>query len=516
MRRVLAILPIALTASGAYALPPSPAPQAELYISGATAQDEALENLMRLKPGIPGATNICEPGTLDIYRGKIDGTAKRVFYCRTASNVLGLPPGLRLAVHKSSGGSGEGVTPVSAGTAVPYIDLAKLPAAADCKEGKDERATEDFMAYRNHTACDGAGKPVIPRAGISDVEPALVGGISQPLTVRPQNQLVWGLPVTKNLRNALQAAQGLVRNIVPHDDPSRDTEAVMPSLSRAQVAGLFAGTVKTWDQLYDSTGRGRTRSTFLAPGPPANPDASGATPGAYRPDRKLGGTVYVCRRIETSGTQASYDVHYLRHRCVKDSPPFLAPNDSSDLKNGGDVNKLVRIANPAGNVYAGTGTGDVRDCLDAHEQFNRWAIGILGTENIGNNGNREFRYLKVDGVAPTLLNARNGRWTHVSEQSMQWRRSFDSQLDKTNEGKVLVFVATNMGVPRVIRALNSGFVHPWGQGGYLAPWTVASDALKPPITAESLRDNPIAAMTRSLHGLNNCNEPLVVGTSALQ
>jgi len=209
-------------------------------------------------------------------------------------------------------------------------------------------------------------------------------------------------------------------------------------------------------------------------------------------------------------------VHYLRHRCVKDSPPFLAPNDGSDLKNGGDVNKLVRIASPAGNVYAGTGTGDVRDCLDAHEQFNRWAIGILSTENVGNNGNREFRYLKVDGGAPTLLNARNGRWTHVSEQSIQWRKSFDSQLDKTSEGKVLVFVATNMGLPRVIRALNSGFVHPWGDGGYLAPATLSAEALKPPITAELLRDNPIAGITRSLHGLNNCSEPVVVGASALQ
>src|SRR5262245_49962328 len=117
MRRLVAALLMSGTAGTAAALPPAPAPQVELYLSGATAQDEALENLMRLKPGIPGASNLCEPGTLDIYRGKIDGTAKRVFYCRTSGNVPGLPAGLRLAVHKSSGGSGEGVTPVSGGAA---------------------------------------------------------------------------------------------------------------------------------------------------------------------------------------------------------------------------------------------------------------------------------------------------------------------------------------------------------------------------------------------------------------
>jgi len=73
-------------------------------------------------------------------------------------------------------------------------------------------------------------------------------------------------------------------------------------------------------------------------------------------------------------------------------------------------------------VFAGLGTGDVRECLDGHAQFNRWAIGILSTENVGNNGNRKFRFIKVDGSAPTLLNAYLGRWPHVTEQSMQWRR----------------------------------------------------------------------------------------------
>lgn len=509
--RIAAALPLLLiSGTPVLALPPSPTPQVELFLSGATAQDEALENLMRLKPGIEGARNVCEAGTLDIYRAKIEGVAKRVFYCRASANVAGLAAGTRIAIHKSSGGSGEGVTPVSAGSTVAYLDLARLPEVASCRTGVEERGTEDFIAYRNHTGCDGAGKRAVPRAGISDVEPALVGGITQPLTVKPQNQLVWGLPVTKNLRNALQAAQGLVRSSVPHDDPGRDTAASMPSLSRAQVAGLFSGTLNNWEQLYDSEGTPFTRSRFLAPAPPANPDASGASPGAYRPERRAGSSVYICRRIESSGTQASYEAHYLRNRCVKDTPPFVRPNDGSDVRKGGDVSKLVRIAAPAGSVYAGTGTGDVRDCLDAHEQFNRWAVGILSTENPGNNGNREFRYLKVDGAAPTLLNAYGGRWAHVSEQSMQWRRSFTASLGASDEGRLLSFVASNMGLPRVIRALNSGFVHPWGQGGYLAPATVGFKPPKPPVTDAALRENPVAGITRSLNGLSNCAEPVVV------
>jgi hypothetical protein len=77
----------------AMALPPSPGPQVELYISGSSAQDEALENLIRLAQNVPGAPALCQSGTLDIYRGTIDGTASRVFYCKTSRSVAGVPPG---------------------------------------------------------------------------------------------------------------------------------------------------------------------------------------------------------------------------------------------------------------------------------------------------------------------------------------------------------------------------------------------------------------------------------------
>lgn len=499
----------------AAALAPQPLPEVELFLSGATAQDEALENLFRLKAGLKQAPNICQPGTLDIYRGKIDGTAKRVFYCKTTAAVAGVPVGTRLAVHKSSGGSGEGVTPVSARTAVAYIDLAQLPPAAACAKGRAERASEDFAAYQNHTDCDAPGKAAVPRAGLSDVDPRLVGGVAEALTVKPQNQVVWGLPVTKNLRNALQAAQGLVRSSVPHDDPTRDSEANMPSLTRPVVAGMFAGSVRTWDQLYDSQGESLSRSALLAPAPPANPDVAGVSPGAYRPDSRTGNTIHVCRRIASSGTQAAYEVFYLRSRCVEGAPAFVTPNDGSDIHSGGNPARLVRVPKPAGSVFAGVGTGDVRECLDAHEQFNRWAVGILSTESAGNNGNREFRYIKVDGAAPTLLNAHRGRWQHVSEQSMQWLKSYDPARNGSHEGKVLSFIATNLGLPRVLQALNTGFRHSWGDGGYLAPASSGFPAPSMPISVEALRANPVAGITLALGGLNNCHEPLATGRIGL-
>jgi hypothetical protein len=162
-------------------------------------------------------------------------------------------------------------------------------------------------------------------------------------------------------------------------------------------------------------------------------------------------------------------------------------------------------------VFAGVGTAEVRECLDAHHHFNRWAVGLLSTENVGDNGGREFRYLKVDGSAPTLLNAAFGRWSHVTEQSLQWRRSFDGALTTSNEGRVLAFIARHMAAPRVIAALNSGFVHSWGQGGYLAPPSGGFPPPKPPITAESLLVNPVGSLSLSVGRLNNCADPVLAG-----
>jgi hypothetical protein len=79
----------------------------------------------------------------------------------------------------------------------------------------------------------------------------------------------------------------------------------------------------------------------------------------------------------------------------------------------------------------------------------------------------------------------------------------------------LKFVATNLGLPRVIAALNTGFVHPWGQGGYLAPANGAFDPPPPPVAADTLRTDPVGGLTRSLGALNDCGEPLEIRHSEL-
>ena len=51
---------------------------------------------------------------------------------------------------------------------------------------------------------------------------------------------------------------------------------------------------------------------------------------------------------------------------------------------------------------------------------NVWAVGILSTESVETDNDRR-RFIELDGVAPTLCNTYNGRWTFFIEQSYQWR-----------------------------------------------------------------------------------------------
>jgi hypothetical protein len=165
------------------------------------------------------------PVTLDIYRGVIAGTRKRLYFCTTSGRIPGVSAGRRLAVQKSSGGSGEGVGPVAGRSAVAFLDLRALPAAVSCQQGAEVRPTGDLAAYREHR--DGGG-----------------------------------------------------RLVVPHDAPQRDTEDAMPTLTRTQVAGIFAGKLATRSQFYDDRGIGLPLSRHIASIAPGSPDAAGATPGA--------------------------------------------------------------------------------------------------------------------------------------------------------------------------------------------------------------------------------------------
>ena len=92
--KLISVIASLVAASAAHAIPPDEPPEIEVFVAGSAGQDSSLESLMRLTAGVPGTPNVCQTGTLDIYRGMIDGVKKSVFYCLTSEHVDGVPAGI--------------------------------------------------------------------------------------------------------------------------------------------------------------------------------------------------------------------------------------------------------------------------------------------------------------------------------------------------------------------------------------------------------------------------------------
>lgn len=457
-----------MAAGSAYAHGPAVTPDLELWMSGASAED-----------GMIGALfdELCVAGTLDTYLSAdaTPGSSHRAFFC-TLDNAK--VPGLALSnpkvlFHKrSAGGSGYGVAPVADGTAIAHMSIAN----GNCSV---------VSANNYNCTITNPGDVVnqVSDAGISDVEPALFVPPNVPsgfsavtpaqlakLNITSQVGLVFGIPVTKNLRDALQQAQGLT--------VGSETEANMPSLSREQVAATMTGGIRKWDAL-------KVNGTSLT-------SVAGVTAPA---DLK----VHVCRRVEGSGTQAQFNANFLRVPCTSGAAlPLTSSNP---------------VLGPL--VTLNSGAGDVDTCLHNDNAANNWAIGVQSTErNAFNFGTgtypKDYRFIKIGGVAPTIKNAANNQYFDWAENSIQWRKAANGG-PSGDKLVILTKIATDAGKPTIVANVNNGFKFSWGDAGYISLNTNGWTGNTPFNPA-----NPVATATHVVGGVvGNCRVPQINKASEL-
>ena len=357
--------------------------------------------------------------------------------------------------------------------------------------------------------------------GVSDVNPELFTGENTPsgftpvnandvkakLVVKPAAALVFGIPVTTDLRDALQVLQfGTASNCAQGPDgtvtapnTTRETEACMPSLSRNEVATLMTGQIQTWGQ-FSHGGKSITD--------PAN--YAGATPAINIPaDTK----VTICRRTNGSGTQAQMSANFLRYPC---SSAAMKPAHNSvfgsfigpvvlENSGSGDVNKCLddfnNGTNNGKNIEFGTGTA----LANNSGLIKRWALGLQSLEKNADLS-LGYRFVKIDGAAPTLQNAANGTYLDWVEQSFQTRKT-------TAGAKLALFnqIVNQAATPAFLGTLDAAkFNYPFGQSGFLA---VSTNGHTPTYTAAGLLDEtvPVVPYTHApgISSLDNCRVPVV-------
>jgi hypothetical protein len=360
----------------------------DVRISGATAQD----------PGLLASTvRNCVAGSLTRYQI----TNNFVYFCTLDLTKITPPPGkTQLAVYKNSvGGSAQGVAPVNGATQLPFLSLPLLTAACTgASSTADPDGTGPLGTYQDIAAC--AGNPTAlatPFIGISDVEPSFFGPATtyNKLKAEPFTTVIFGVPVTKVAYEYLQGQQAKTVGALD--------AANLPSLSQAQVTSLYTQEGQTW---------------------------SGITGGAaLAPDDQ----VYVARRVDTSGSQKTFEAVIARttngtgtgKSCTGNIDPFVNNPAAIALDNTA-ANLLCDGTN---NVVLGSGGGQVVACLNKHQAgtgtlavpvASRGAIGVLSTETIVSAASG-FRFVKINGIAPNYAGVASGQYTQYSDASLNTR-----------------------------------------------------------------------------------------------
>ncbi len=492
----------------------------EIFLSGSSAAGPFIDSLLTSSK-VPAANRICDASQL-IYKYSDTATVgkdQKAYLCvlNTANPALKGLAGNKanlLVYKRDNGGSAQGVSPVVADAA---IDFLKVDDAANCTKVGDGVAGTSFTKINcNYTAGNVAlSNPRKPDFGISDVDPIQFQGDNTPsgfapitaadltkLTVKAAASQVFGISVSTKLRNAMQEAQFGKTHACVTKDASRETAACMPSLTSAQIASIFTGKLNSWTQLKLGFVGGKQLDLFS--------NASIANKAAS--DR-----LHICRRTSGSGTQAQLGIKFMGYPCNSVSkqgvidtgalPESIAKAQVHAMSSSGAMSECLSELNSGSNTV-GTSFNNIYNSGIG----GRWAIGIQGTEqNAGLTS--DWRFIKVDGVEPTLDKVVRGQYKDWVELTYQYNNAhaFD-----TSEKAIIDEFIKESGNPVVMGATNLAAVHQWGQSGFLAtPQSFAA-----PTSGIIGLDKPVNPFSHgtteagALGSTNNCRMPTIYNPGA--
>jgi hypothetical protein len=529
-------------------------PDLEIYISGASAQDKGIDLMIRnylqvndanlikfIDNGTAAGTQVGSAQTawtFTLDKTKVSGLTF------TGSAAGGNPI---VTVHKfSSGGSFNGVGPILGDNPLNVPKTLNYMVINGTNCGADNRCA---------TSGTGATLAKVPDLGVADVNTEMFKGLNVPsgttappvakasalVNEREAAGLVFGIIVNNNLYNALQNAQIASGRIVAPAGgcpqaaqtggnasflpsaggtspvsgygTSVGDDTCMPSLSKAQVTALMSGDVKSWEkiQVVDTANvkKPLTDAAYDTPALPAVFPTSGIFGGVA--------PVVHCTRSAGSGTKATANFVFLSAPCTANA---ASPSSAYDVAAG----PAVMLNSSSGGVEscltdADNGTATTTDTAGHNVGADYlgakfWAFGIQSTESNAALA-KPYRFVKIDGIAPTLKNTAEGKYIDWAEQSFIWRKDYSTgswntgtATQKAARLAILTQITVSTGQPSVVSILNAGFNHGFGQAGVLA---LTSNGYAQSIPFAPT--NPVTAWTHKTGTLlDNCRSPSHVTT----
>jgi hypothetical protein len=425
---------LAGVSSQAFALGAFDTPDLTIFLSGATAPDNFLEQIATgMFVGTKGTDWFA-------YIDSVDTKQQRAFFGTMKGTADGVPASVAgkkvLFIKRSTGGSVFGVNPVARAEGLAVLKVT----SAGCS------STGVPAGY--HYKCPvvgvdpGVGAPtgeeMVADFGVSDVSPAM---FKEPLNVEfGKTQLSPAEVAGMTVKQVNTLAMGLaVTNAIP------DTTY----FSRAVYGALLSGNLTDWTQV----------------------DA-GLAPAA-------GTQVVVCRRVPGSGTQTSYNWFFNNFPCAADSlagsgytQPTRMSDSASGIVSGSGTSGDPYVIDPSAGytVLENSTSGNVADCMSKaaaggvhtfkDEEGKSYsvnfgsggygAVATLSVDSLGKSGNaaNKWSYRAIDGagmyydsdsgsavvpastgngVHPSKDNLIEGKYEFASELTMQYRNSLAGQ-----------------------------------------------------------------------------------------
>lgn len=407
----------------------APAVDATFYVSGASAA-------RKIPPAIAQA--FCSDSPVE-YQDNGNGKNFKGVIC-TYQNAAPVPTALRgkkVAVWtRALGGSLFGVIPVADPQQIDYLD------PATCPNDDGNPATTQVCTGLTTAQSD---------VGISDEDGAFTCAASQG---ECSTAVLNGLNSSTYKQNAVY---GLVWTIQAGENFPLD------NISAAAASAVFSGAYTTVAQVENAVVGSSTSTENLK----------------------------VCRRTNTSGTQAGHRHLWTGIAYCGDKTPLGFVGDSGDINPGSAT---------AYSVINNASSGNLEGCLtDLPTNSDTRAIGINSLANSPGAG-AGFKNLKIDGIEATIENAVTGTYPWYHESTAQ----FNTATQVTNAASTAAekaafanFFVQQAADPSVIAAAGiDGVMGLALNGGQTNPVNPA---------------NPVAWHSKFLGaGGNNCRAPLLI------
>ena len=303
---------------------------------------------------------LCQAATTNLYRASPTANQDFRAYSCTLLNAAPVPVALRntnVTVYYRAEG-GSGWGP---GSVAKNIPIKRLLVDGACTLAAPP-AVGDCAVTGYSLVTDGGSGHIVNATtdlAVSDLEPAVHRGENWTGLALGDEPAPGVLETLAKSTGFAQTFGVLVNSALP-----------ISSISQQDVASIYAGLYSDWSQVQD-------QATGLPL--PALP-------------------ITVCRREQGSGTQAVAAVFFLQQSCGKSSEPFV-----------------VAPAGPNGNPVIENGTTTTLEVCTGT------TAGAIGPNIFKTPAPTGTKYLAIDGVSPSKVNAARGTYRYWSETSFAKR-----------------------------------------------------------------------------------------------